>query len=167
MAERVKGIPDNSSVVIPRLFCRDLAAEIDFCKNTFEAVELNRRPGPDGVLAHALLTIGPAMIMIEAEWPQVASRAPKTDGSSPVVIFVYVNEVDKTVERAVAAGAKVLIPAKDQFWGDRTAWLMDPSGHVWTVATRIEEITEAERQDRLSRMRAGSGRPATTESGGD
>ncbi len=76
MTEGVKGIPDNWSVVIPRLFCRDVRAEIDFCKNTFEAVELNRRPGPDGELAHALLTIGPAMIMIEAEWPQLASRAP-------------------------------------------------------------------------------------------
>jgi len=70
------------------------------------------------------------MIMIEAEWPEVSSRAPAPDGSSPVVIFVYVEDVDQVVERAVARGAKVLSPAANQFWGDRTAWVMDPAGHV-------------------------------------
>jgi PhnB protein len=146
----VKGIPEGSSVVIPRLVCRDVAAEISFCKNTFAATELGRRPGPDGTAAHALMTIGPAMIMIEAEWPQLASRAPAPDGSSPVVIFVYVEDVDKTVARAVAEGAKVLIAVQNQFWGDRIGWVMDPAGHVWTIATRIEETTEGERRDRWS-----------------
>jgi PhnB protein len=161
MTDAVKGIPDNTSVVIPRLFCHDVSAEIDFCKNTFGAVELGRRPGPDGALAHALLTIGPAMIMIEAEWPQVANRAPKPDGSSPVVLYVYVDDVDKTVERAVAGGAKVLSPVQNQFWGDRIGWVMDPAGHVWTIATRVEEITKGERQDRLSRIHAESPPRAT------
>src|SRR5882757_7349541 len=139
MAEDVKGIPEGASVVIPRLFCRDVAAEIDFCEKTFGAAEQVRRPGPDGTVAHALLTIGPAMIMIEAEWPTLTSRAPKPDGSSPVVIYVYVAGVDQTVDRAIANGARVLIPATDQFWGDRTAGIIDPSGHVWTIASRIEE----------------------------
>jgi PhnB protein len=147
-----KGVPEGASAVIPRLVCRDPAAEIIFCVDTFDADELGRRPGPDGTVAHALLKIGPAMIMIEAEWPSLTSRAPKLDGSSPVVIFVYVENVDRTVERAVKAGAQVLIPAKDQFWGDRTAWVMDASGHVWTIATRIEEPTEQERQARWSGM---------------
>jgi hypothetical protein len=84
----VKGIPDGSSAVMPRLFCRDVAGEIEFCRSTFGAMELRRRPGPDGTAAHALMTIGPAMIRIEAEWPELASRAPKPDGSSPVVVFV-------------------------------------------------------------------------------
>jgi PhnB protein len=152
----VKGIPEGASVVIPRLFCRDVAAEIDFCKNTFGAAERVRRPGPDGNVAHALMTIGPAMIMIEAEWPGLASRAPKPDGSSPVVIYVYVEDVDKTVERAVAGGAKVLFPVQNQFWGDRIGWVMDPSGHVWTIATHIEETTEEERKGRWSDILAGS-----------
>ena len=147
---RVKGIPENSSVVIPRLVCRDVGAAIEFCVNTFGAADLGSRPGPDGKPAHALLTIGPAMIMIEAEWPNLTSRAPTPDGSSPVVIFVYVADVDKTVERAVAGGAKVLVPVQDQFWGDRIGWVMDPSGHVWTIATRIEETSEEERRDRWS-----------------
>ena len=164
MAESsVKGIPEGASVVIPRLFCRDVAAEIDFCKNTFGAVEGVRRPGPDGNVAHALMTIGPAMIMIEAEWPELTSRAPKPDGSSPVVIYVYVEDVDKTVERAVAGGAKVLFPVQNQFWGDRIGWVMDPSGHVWTIATHIEETTEEERKGRWSDILAGSDTRAGSE----
>ena len=155
----VKPIPDNSSVVMPRLFCRDPTAELEFCKLTFGAVELSRRSGPDGKVAHALITIGPAMVMIESEWPQLPSRAPQRDGSSPVVIFVYVEDVDQAVERATSAGAKVLMPLTNQFWGDRTAWIMDPQGHVWTIASRIEETTEEERQQRLERMMAASAPP--------
>ena len=77
-----------------------------------------------------------------------------TDGTSPVVIFLYVPDVDRTVTRASARGAKVLVPLQDQFWGDRTAWLMDPSGHVWTVATRIEATTADERSERWEKIRA-------------
>ncbi|MGH9755052.1 MAG: VOC family protein, partial [Blastocatellia bacterium] len=110
------------------------------------------RPGPEGTVAHALLTISGEMIMIEAEWPTLASRAPQPDGSSPVAIFVYVEDVDAAVERAVAAGAKVLLPVQNQFWGDRTGRILDPSGHVWTVATRVEETTEEERKERLARI---------------
>jgi PhnB protein len=151
----VKPIPDNSSVVMPMLVCRDVAAAIDFCKTAFGAVELGRRPGPDGTVAHALLRISGAMVIIEAEWPALASRAPQPDGSSPVVIFVYVEDVDKVVERAVAAGAKVVLPVKNQFWGDRTGRIMDPSGHVWTVATRVEETSSAEREQRWSKIAKG------------
>jgi PhnB protein len=103
-----------------------------------------------------LITIGPAMIMIESEWPAMTMRAPHLDGSSPVAIFVYIEDVDRAVERAVALGAKILMPLEDQFWGDRTAWIMDPSGHVWTIATRIEETTEEQRQERLARLFAGN-----------
>jgi PhnB protein len=150
MASKVKGVPDAASVVIPRLVCRDPAAEIEFCAKTFGAVERVRRPGQDGTVAHALMAIGPAMLMIESEWPTLPSRAPMPDGTFPVVVFVYVEDVDQAVERAIAAGAKLLIPAKNQFWGDRTAWIMDPSGHVWTIASRIEETSADERKGRWS-----------------
>lgn len=150
MTKAAKGVPEGASAVIPRLFCRDVGAEIEFCKQTFGAEERVRRPGPDGTAAHALLMIGPAMVMIEAEWPGLSSRAPQLDGSSPVVMYVYVEDVDKTVERAVAGGARVLRPVENQFWGDRIGWIMDPSGHVWTIATRIEETTEQQRQGRWS-----------------
>jgi PhnB protein len=155
MSERLKGIPEGASAVIPRLFCRDPVAEIEFCTAVFGAEEGVRRPGADGKVAHALITIGPAMVMIESEWPQVTNRAPAPDGSSPVALYVYVENVDGTVARAVASGARILMPATDQFWGDRTAWILDPSGHVWTIATRIEATTEEERRERLARSPTG------------
>ena len=94
------------------------------------------------------------MVMIESEWPQITNRAPSPDGSSPVALYVYVENVDETVSRAAAAGAKILMPLTDQFWGDRTAWIMDPGGHVWTAATRVEEPTEEERKARLAEIQA-------------
>ena len=152
MAAKTKGIPENSSRIIPRLVCKDGAAEIEFCIKTFGAIELNRRPGPDGMMAHALLTIGGEMIMIEGEWPALPSRAPAADGSSPVIIFLYVEDVDETAIRAVASGATVLMPPQDQFWGDRVSWIMDPAGHVWTIASRVEETTAKERDDRWDQI---------------
>jgi PhnB protein len=153
MAADVKPVPDNSSVLIPRLFCRDLRAEIEFLKAAFGAEDPNRRPGPDGRIIHALLTIRGQMLMLEAEYPTLPSRVPALDGTSPVVIFVYVEEVDRVVEKATSLGARLLIPVKDQFWGDRTGWIMDPEGHVWTVATRIEETTALERSERWEKIR--------------
>jgi PhnB protein len=136
------------------LVCRDAEAELEFCKTVFGGAERVRRPGADGTVAHALVAIGEALVMIEAEFPSAASRAPKTDGSSPVVIYVYVSDVDKVVKRAVIAGAEILAPVQDQFWGDRTGRIVDPAGHVWIVSTRIEETTEQERAGRWSKIRS-------------
>ena len=83
MDTTTRGLPENTSIIIPRLVCRDPAAELAFCVRAFGAVSLNERPGPDGTLAHALLKIGPEMVMIEAEWPTLPSRAPSMDASSP------------------------------------------------------------------------------------
>lgn len=154
MAENRNRLPENTSIVMPRLVCRDAGAEMAFCTRTFDAEELNRRPGPDGTVAHGLMKIADAMIMIEGEWPSLPSRAPNPDGTSPVVIFVYVPDVDSTVERAIANGARVLVPLQNQFWGDRLAWFMDPAGHVWTVASRIEDTTAEERTARWEQMLA-------------
>jgi PhnB protein len=149
----VKPVPDTSSKIIPRLFCRDPAAEIDFLKTAFAATELGRRAGPDGAVAHGLLTISGEMVMIESEYPSLPSRVPQADGTSPVVIFAYVENVDAAIDRAVAAGAKILIPIQNQFWGDRIGWIMDPAGHVWTVATRIEETSTERRDQRWEEIR--------------
>jgi PhnB protein len=150
MASRGRGLPERSSIIIPRLFCRDPAQEIDFCVGAFDATELGRRHGPDGGVVHALLTIASEMIMIESEWPTLPSRVPPVDGSSPVVIFLYVEDVDEVVVRATELGATVIRPPEDQFWGDRVAWIKDPSDHVWTLATRVEETTAQERDERWS-----------------
>lgn len=152
MAKSRKGVPESSSPIIPRLFCPDPDDAADFYMQALGAADLGRRPGPDGRTAHALLDLNGGMIMVEAEWPGVPSRAPGRDGSSPVVIFAYVTDVDATVERAKIGGARVLVAATNQFWGDRTAWIIDPFGHVWTVATRVEDTTEQERQERWSQI---------------
>jgi PhnB protein len=158
MAARVKAIPEGAPVVTPRLFCHDPVAEIEFCTTALGAVLGVRRLGADGRVAHAVVLFGSAMVMIESEWPQLTNRAPAHDGSTPVAIYLYVEDVDRIVDRAAAAGARVLNPPTDQFWGDRTAWILDPAGHVWTLATRIEETTEEERHARLARIH----RAATT-----
>jgi PhnB protein len=133
--------PKDVRAVIPMLVCRDGGAEIDFCKTAFDAVERSRRTAPDGTVLHATLAIGQAILMVHGEVPKLASRAPQPDGTSPVVIYLYLEEVDRVIERAVLAGAELLIPPANQFWGDRVGRIIDPSGHVWNLATRIEANT--------------------------
>ena len=152
MKTEYQGVPAGASKIIPRLVCREVDAEIDFCCHTFDAVEGVRRAGPDGKVAHALLRFGPAMLMLEAEAPALPSRAPNVDGSSPVVIYVYVADVDAAVDRALARGATLIVPVETQFWGDRMGWIRDPEGHMWTIATRVEETSEDQRRERWSRI---------------
>jgi PhnB protein len=149
----VQPIPDSSPRVIPMLVCRDPETEIEFCEKVLNAEVGVRRPGPDGKTVHAALAVWEARIIVQAEFPQIASRAPQNDGSSPVVIFVYVEDVDRALERTLATGGSILIPAQDQFWGDRSARVMDPSGHVWTIASRIEETSEDQRRKRWDDIR--------------
>jgi len=127
---------DGFCGVVPMLVCCDARSEIDFCSVAFGAVELSRRVGADGAVVQATLAIGGALLMVHGEVPKLASRAPAPDGSSAVVVYLYLDNVDASVDRAVAAGARVLIPAADMFWGDRVGRIIDPSGHVWNVATR-------------------------------
>jgi PhnB protein len=143
----VKPIPETSPRVIPMLVCRNPEAEIEFCERVLQAEVGVRRPGPDGKTIHAALVLGEARIIIQAEFPQLASTAPELDGSSPVVIFVYVEDVDRAVEMTLAAGGSVLLPAQDQFWGDRSARVMDPSGHDWIIASRIQDTSEKQRTE--------------------
>jgi PhnB protein len=98
-----------------------------------------------------MLMFGPAMLMFEAEWPTLPSRAPNSDGSSPVVIYLYAEDVDATVKRALKRGAKLVQPVETHFWGDRIGWVQDPAGHMWTIATRVEETTEDQRRERWSK----------------
>ena len=148
MHQTRKGVPETSSPIIPRLFCENPDLAADFYVNALGATEVSRRPGPDGRTVHALLVLSGGMIMVDAPWPGVPTRCPDPDGSSPVVIFAYVEDVDATVERAVSQGARILLEAANQFWGDRTAWIVDPASHVWTLASRVEDTTEDQRQGR-------------------
>lgn len=126
-------------MIIPMLVCGDAAAEIEFCEEAFKVVELSRRTADDGTVVHATLKIHQSLLMVHDVSPHLASQAPNLDGSSPVVIYLYGNNVDATVERAMSAGAKVLLPPEDQQWGDRVARIGDPSGHIWNIASRINE----------------------------
>lgn len=125
-------------MIIPMLVCRDAEAELNFCVQAFGAVELSRRTAENGSVIHATLMIHQSMLMLHNESPHLASRAPDADGSSPVVTYLYDENVDEIINRAQALGAKVLMPADDQFWGDRVGRIIDPAGHVWNIAARID-----------------------------
>ena len=125
-------------MLIPMLVCRDAAAELAFCQAAFGAVELSRRTASDGSIVHATLKVHESLFMLHDVSPHLASQAPASDGSSPVVNYLYGDDVDSVIAKAVAAGAKVLIPAADQAWGDRVGRIVDPAGHVWNIAARIE-----------------------------
>jgi len=135
----------NAEYMIPMLVCRDAASEVDFCRRTFGAIELSRRPAEDGSVVHSTLAIGSAMVMIHGEVDVLLSRSPHPDGSSPVVIYAYIqDDVDAVIARAVAAGASIQTPVMDLPWGDRMGRIMDPAGHVWNVANRPEDISPKE-----------------------
>lgn len=126
-------------LLVPMLICRDAAAEITFCKAAFGAREISRRTANDGSVVHATLRIHESLLMVHDVSPHLASQAPAPDGSCSVVTFLYGDEVDSVIERAVSVGARILLPAADQLWGDRVGRIIDPAGHVWNIASRISD----------------------------
>lgn len=142
----VKAIPEGMHSLTPHLVCAGAAEAIEFYKKAFNAVELARLPGPDGKLMHALVRIGDSMVMLVDEFPQWGSLGPKALKGSPVVLHLYVEDVDTQVAQAVAAGAKLTMPVTDMFWGDRYGQVEDPFGHKWSVATHTRDLTPEEIQ---------------------
>jgi uncharacterized glyoxalase superfamily protein PhnB len=147
----VKPIPDDMHTVTPHLVCNGAANAIEFYKKAFDAVELGRLPGPQGKLMHAMIRIGDSPVMLVDEFPDMGSFGPKSLKGSPVTIHLYVKDVDATVKRAVAAGAKITMPVDDMFWGDRYGRLEDPFGHHWSVATHIRDVNPEEMQAAMSK----------------
>jgi PhnB protein len=125
---------------------------IDFYRSIFGAAERMSMPGPDGKVGHAELTIGDSVIMLADEFPDMGAQGPKSIGGSPVTIHVYVEDVDDTFDRAVNAGASVLRPVEDKFYGDRGGEFQDPFGHRWSVATHVEDLSPEEMQRRMGEM---------------
>jgi len=146
----VKPIPEGHHNVTPYLIVSNAAGAIDFYKRIFGATEVMRMTGPDGRVHHAELRIGDSLIMLADEHPEVGARSPQSVGGSPVSFLLYVEHVDAVAQRAEAAGAKILRPPKDQFYGDRTATLTDPFGHQWTVATHVEDVSPEEMRKRAA-----------------
>ena len=148
----VKPIPDGYHTVTPYLIVKGGSDAIAFYKRAFNATEIMRVDGPDGKLGHAEIQIGDSRIMLADEHPEMNVLAPQSPGSSGVSICLYVENVDDLVAQAIDAGAKVQRPLQDQFYGDRSATLEDPFGHVWTVATHIEDVTPEEIDRRMAGM---------------
>jgi len=148
MSRSVKPIPDGYHTATPYLIVNDAAAALEFYKNAFGATERLRIPAPGGKIGHAEIMIGDSPIMLADEHPEIGARSPQSFGGSPVSIMLYVEDVDAFVKRAVAAGAKVVRPVQDQFYGDRSGTLADPAGHVWHVATHTEDLSLEEIKQR-------------------
>ena len=140
----VKPIPEGYPQVTPYLVVDGAGAAIEFYGKVLGATERMRLPGPDGSIGHAELQLGDSLIMVADEAPQLGLRGPKAIGGTPVTISVYVEDVDGVVERAVQAGATVLRPVEDQFYGDRSGQFEDPFGHRWSVATHVQDISPEE-----------------------
>ena len=128
----------------PHLVCKDAPAAIDFYKEAFGAEEMMRLPGPDGKLMHAAITINGAMVFLVEENVGCGMQSPTSLGGSPVTLNLGVPSVDDAIARAETAGAAVVMPAEDQFWGDRYGVVRDPFGHVWAFVTPIRQMSETE-----------------------
>jgi PhnB protein len=140
----VKPIPEGYHSLQIYLAVEDAAKAIDFYKEAFGAEETIRMPGPDGKVAHAELQIGDSKLMLSDPFPQSNVRPPSERGGPTASVFMYVEDADATFDQATAVGADVVMPLEDMFWGDRFGSLSDPFGHVWSIATHKEDLSEEE-----------------------
>lgn len=148
----VQPIPAGYHTVTPYLYIKGAAEALDFYKKAFGATELFRMADPSGRIGHAEIKIGDSPIMMADEFPDMGVRGPKTLGGVSSSICLYVTDVDARFAQAVAAGAKVLRPLQDQFYGDRSGTVEDPFGHTWTIATHKEDVAPAEMDKRFAEM---------------
>jgi PhnB protein len=161
----VKAIPQGFHSLTPSIVCRNAARAIEFYKEVFHAKEKERMVGPGGLIMHAELTIGDSVLMLCDEIPGMASAPAPGNNPPSYSLFVYLDKVDATFERAVKAGSKVEMPLENQFWGDRYGKLRDPFGHVWGLAQHIEEVSPEEMKRRSEAFFAQQkGKAATTTS---
>ena len=151
----VKPVPDGYPQITPYLFVDDAQAAIDFYSSVFGVTERMRMPGPDGKIGHAELQLGDSLLMVADEFPEMGGRSPRTVGGSPVIVSVYVADVDAVFERAAQAGATVVRPVETQFYGDRAGQFEDPFGHQWSVATHVEDVPPDELERRAAQAMGG------------
>jgi PhnB protein len=152
-----KPIPDGYRTATPYLIVRGAAEAIEFYKRAFGATEMLRMADPQGRVGHAEIKIGDSVIMLADEHPAMGYRGPHSLGGSSVSILLYLEDVDAVFARAIKAGAKGKRPVMDQFYGDRSGTLEDPFGHLWTVATHVEDVPPEELQRRAeAAMKSGA-----------
>jgi PhnB protein len=148
----VKPVPEGYRNVTPYLCIKGAADGIDWYATIFGAKERMRLAAPDGTLGHAEIEIGDSVVMLADEYPDIGFVSPKTLGGSAAHLMVYVDDCDATVDAAVKAGARVVQPAENKFYGDRSAHIEDPFGHNWNVSTHVENVSEEEMAKRASEL---------------
>jgi len=154
MTAVAKAIPEGYHSVTPYLILNAAGDAIAFYQKALGAEEVLRMEDPGGKVHHAEIKIGDSRIMLADEHPELQALSPKTVGGSPVSIHLYVTDLDSAVERAVAAGAKLIRPVADQFYGDRVGGIEDPFGYRWFIATHKEDLS----MDEIRRRAAAQGR---------
>ena len=151
----VQSIPQNFPRVTPYLCVDDANAAIDFYCRVLGATERMRMPMQNGKIAHAEIAIGDAVIMLADEAPDMGARSPKSIGGSPVMLYVYVDDVDRVFNEAVQSGSTVLNSVEDKFYGDRSGEFEDPFGHCWNIATHVEDLSDEEMSRRMAQAMSG------------
>ncbi len=140
----VKPIPDGYHSITPYLIIKGAAAALEFYQGAFGAAEVLRLPGPEGKIMHAEIKIGDSHVMLADEFPEMGIVSPTTVGNSPVGILLYTEDADTMFDKAIELGATEKKPLADQFYGDRSGTVVDPFGHVWTIATHVEDVPPEE-----------------------
>ena len=151
---KVSYIQKDYNSVTPYLVIKGAAQAIEYYKRVFGATENVRMNGPDGKVGHAELKIGNSMIMLADENPGMGPghSSAATIGASPVSLYVYLPDVDQVIQRATAEGAKILKPVQTQFYGDRNGFIQDPFGHLWGIATHVEDVSPQEMEERMRKL---------------
>jgi PhnB protein len=144
----VKPIPTGYHTVTPYLIVDGAASAIDFYKKAFGAVEKLRMPMGERI-GHAELQIGDSIVMLSDEWGEMGMLSPKKRGGPTASLMIYTENVDRAFKQATDAGATVMRPLKNEFYGDRTGTVADPFGHHWTLSTHVEDVPEAEMKKRM------------------
>ena len=150
----VKPIPEGYHTVTPYIAVDDAKKAIDFYKRAFGAEERMSMDSPEGTIAHAELKIGDSTVMLSDPFPQSNIRPPSERGGPTTSMFLYVDDVDAWVQRAVDEGAQLVMPVETQFWGDRWGTVTDPFGHHWQIATHVEDVDPEEMQKRAAEAMA-------------
>jgi PhnB protein len=154
---KAKPIPEGYHSLTPYLIVDGAANALDFYTRVFGAKEKMRMPSPGGKVGHAEIRIGDSVIMLADEHPEMGARGPRKFGGSPVSLMLYVADVDATVKTAVAAGAKLVRPVENKFYGDRSGTIEDPFGHQWHLSTHIEDVPPDEMARRAAAFMAKAG----------
>lgn len=145
MSEHVKAVPSGFHTLTPHLTVRNADQAIEFYRKAFGAeLQDGIARMPDGKVMHALLRIGDSNLMLNDEMPEYGALSPASGGSPSVTIHIYTDNVDAAFDRATSAGAKVNMPLMDQFWGDRYGVVTDPSGHKWSLASHVKDLSPEE-----------------------